>query len=84
VFCGLIAFINIAWTLFWGKLFRQSIEELTIASNANIGGPSTAAAMAVAKGYEDLVVPGILVGLWGYIIGTPLGLLMVQWLSTFM
>jgi uncharacterized membrane protein len=84
VFCGLIAFINIGWTLFWGKLFHQSIEELTIASNANIGGPSTAAAMAVAKGYEDLVIPGILVGLWGYIIGTPLGLLMVQWLSTFM
>jgi uncharacterized membrane protein len=84
VFCGLIAFINIAWTLFWGKLFRQSIEELTVASNANIGGPSTAAAMAVAKGYEDLVIPGILVGLWGYIIGTPLGLFMVQWLSTFM
>jgi uncharacterized membrane protein len=84
VFCGLIAFINIAWTLFVGKVFRQSIEELTIASNANIGGPSTAAAMAVAKGYEDLVIPGILVGLWGYIIGTPLGLFMVRWLSTYM
>ncbi|GHS95195.1 membrane protein [Synergistales bacterium] len=84
IFCGLVAFINIGWTLLCGKLLRQNIEELTIASNASIGGPPTAAAMAVAKGYGDLVVPGILVGLWGYIIGTPLGLFMFQWLSQFM
>lgn len=84
VFCGLIAFINIGWTLAWGKVFKQNVEELTIASNANIGGPSTAAAMAVAKGYDKLVVPAILCGLWGYIIGTPLGLMMYAWLSTFM
>ena len=84
VFCGIVAFVNIGWTLFWGKLFRQNVEELTVASNANLGGPSTAAAMAVAKGYSELVIPGILVGLWGYIIGTPLGLFMVQWLGQFM
>lgn len=83
VFCGLIAYINIGWTLLWGKIFNQNIEELAIASNANIGGPSTAAAMAVAKGYDKLVVPAILVGLWGYIIGTPLGLVMAAWLSRF-
>jgi uncharacterized membrane protein len=84
VFCGMIALINIAWTLGVGKLLNQNVEELAIASNANIGGPSTAAAMAVAKGYDKLVVSAILVGLWGYIIGTPLGLIMTQWLSTFM
>ncbi|MDR2069522.1 MAG: DUF819 family protein [Spirochaetaceae bacterium] len=84
VFCGLIAFINIGWTLCIGKLFKQNIEELTIASNANIGGPSTAAAMAVAKGYDMLVVSAILVGLWGYIIGTPLGLIISRWFNTFM
>ncbi|MDR2629844.1 MAG: DUF819 family protein [Spirochaetaceae bacterium] len=83
VFCGLIAFINIGWTLLIGKLFKQNIEELTIASNANIGGPSTAAAMAVAKGYDMLVVAAILVGLWGYIIGTPLGLIVARWFSAF-
>jgi uncharacterized membrane protein len=83
VFCGLIAFINIGWTLLIGKLFKQNIEELTLASNANIGGPSTAAAMAVAKGYDMLVVSAILVGLWGYIIGTPLGLIIARWFSAF-
>jgi uncharacterized membrane protein len=83
VFCGLIAFINIAWTLLIGKLFNQNIEELAIASNASIGGPSTAAAMAVAKGYDMLVVSAILVGLWGYIIGTPLGLIIARWFAAF-
>ena len=84
VFSGLIAAINIAWTLLCGKVFRQNIEELTIASNANLGGPSTAAAMAVAKGYGDLVVPAILVGLWGYIIATPLALFMSTWLGQYL
>ncbi|NLL37274.1 MAG: DUF819 family protein [Fretibacterium sp.] len=84
VFSGLIALINIVWTLFWGKLFRQNIEELAVASNANLGGPSTAAAMAVGKGYDELVIPAILVGLWGYIIGTPLGLFMATWLKQYL
>jgi uncharacterized membrane protein len=83
VFCGLIAFINIAWTLLIGKLFNQNIEELAVAANASIGGPSTAAAMAVAKGYDMLVVSAILVGLWGYIIGTPLGIIIARLLSGF-
>ncbi len=84
VFSGLIAVVNIVFTLLCGKLFMQNIEELTIASNANLGGPSTAAAMAVAKGYGDLVVPAILVGLWGYIIATPLGLFMTTWLGRYL
>jgi uncharacterized membrane protein len=82
LFCGLIAAVNILTMLLAGKALRQNIEELTLASNANIGGPSTAAAMAVAKGYDKLVVPAILVGLWGYIIGTPLGLLIAEWFGT--
>ena len=81
VFCGIIAGINILFTLGVGKLAQQNIEELAVASNANLGGPSTAAAMCVAKGYDDLVVPAILVGLFGYMIGTPLGLFVYNLLS---
>lgn len=83
LFCGIIAGVNIIVNLLAGKALRQNIEEITVSSNANIGGPSTAAAMAVAKGYDKLVVPAILVGIWGYIIGTPLGLVMAQWLGAF-
>ena len=51
------------------KLFRFSIEEAVLASNATLGGPTTAAGMAVAKGWDGLVLPAILVGVWGYAIG---------------
>ena len=54
---------------------------MTVSSNANLGGPSSAAAMAVAKGYNDLIIPAILVGLYGYMIGTPLGLIIVDLLA---
>ena len=84
VFCALMCLTAIVFTLLTGKLLRQNIEELTVGMNACIGGPSTAAAMAVAKGYNKLVVPAILCGLWGYIIGTPLGLFLANWLASFM
>jgi uncharacterized membrane protein len=32
--------------------------------------------MAVAKGWDGLVLPGILVGVWGYAIGNWVGLLL--------
>lgn len=56
-----------------------SMPELIIASNAAIIGATTAPALAMARGWGTLVTPGILVGVAGYIIGTPLGLLMVSW-----
>ena len=52
-----------------------------LASNASVGGPPTAAAMAISKGWSRLVLPGLLAGLYGYAVGTPLGLLVTSWLS---
>ncbi len=82
VFCVIMAVFNIGVLLLVGKLFKLNIEELMLASNATLGGPSTAGAMAVAKGWDSLVVPGVLIGLWGYIIGTPLGIFISEWLGT--
>ncbi len=81
VFCGIIAAINILVLLGVGKLFKLPIEELSVSSNANLGGPSSAAAMAVAKGYDNLIIPAILCGLYGYMIGTPLGLIITDLLA---
>lgn len=67
-------YVNIIFSVVCGKLLKQDIEDVVLGSNATIGGPSTAAALAVAKGYNDLVTPSILCGLWGYIIGTPLAI----------
>jgi uncharacterized membrane protein len=78
VFCVIIAAANLAFTLAAGKLFRLNLEELLLCVNATIGGPPTAAAMAISKGWSKLVLPALLVGIWGYVIGTPLGVLITE------
>ena len=70
--------MNVAFTLVAGKLLRLNLEELLLAMNATLGGPPTAAAMANSAGWPRLVLPGLLIGLWGYVIGTPIGVLVVE------
>lgn len=81
VFCGIIAGVNFGWTLAWGRLLRFNLEELLLAVNATLGGAPSAAAMAVSAGWPRLVLPGILVGIWGYVIGTPIGVIVVELLK---
>lgn len=75
LFCLIIVLINLAVTLLFGRIFHFSMEEILIASNANIGGPTTAAAMAIAKGWNSLIVSAILVGTLGYVLGNYYGVL---------
>ena len=53
-----------------GSLFRFSLPELITASNAAVLGATTAPALAAAKGWKNLVTPGIIVGVFGYALGT--------------
>jgi len=57
-----------------GKAFRVKRKLLLLASNSNVGGPTTAAGMATALGWTKLIVPALLSGVFGYSIGTFLGL----------
>ncbi|XP_024977346.1 uncharacterized protein LOC112514927 isoform X2 [Cynara cardunculus var. scolymus] len=52
------------------QILNLDLKQLLLASNANIGGPTTASGMAVAKGWGSLIVPGILVGIFGISIAT--------------
>ncbi|MFS8541990.1 MAG: DUF819 family protein, partial [Tissierellales bacterium] len=76
LFTAIIVIINMIVSLILGKLFKFNLEEILLASNANIGGPTTAAAMAIAKGWNKLIGPIILAGILGYIIGNYLGIFM--------
>lgn len=75
VFAAIVVIINMLFSLVAGKLLKFNLEDVILASNANIGGPTTAAAMAVSKGWTNLVGPIVLVGTLGYVLGTYLGLL---------
>ncbi|KAF8116787.1 hypothetical protein N665_0014s0050 [Sinapis alba] len=57
-----------------GKLLNIELRLLLLASNANVGGPTTAAGMATAKGWNSLIVPGILAGIFGIAIATFIGI----------
>lgn len=81
VFCTIIVCTNMIVTFLFGKLFHFNLEEIILASNANIGGPTTAVAMAISKGWIELVAPIMLVGTMGYVIGTYFGTLMGIFLS---
>lgn len=73
VFVFIIAMMNLLISLISGKIIGADLEEILLASNANIGGPTTAAALAIAKGWTKLIGPILVVGTLGYIIGNYVG-----------
>lgn len=75
VFCFIIVVVNMLFCFVGGKLLHFSLEDIIIASNANIGGPTTAAGMAISQGWYKLVGPAMLVGTFGYVVGTYFGII---------
>ena len=65
---GVLTF-GVAW------LFKIDLEGAAVASQANVGGATSALALAKSLGREDLLVPGILLGSLGTAVGTFLGFL---------
>lgn len=64
-----------------GRLLKLPFRELVLASNANVGGPTTASAMAVNKNWRALVLPALLTGVFGFAIATQIGVLVFQLLT---
>ena len=63
-----------------GGLFRQDWAIIAVASNANVGGATSAGVLATAIGRGDLRLPGILAGSLGNAVGTYAGVLVAVWL----
>ena len=74
-FTAIMVCVNMLFCFVGGKLLKFDLEDIILASNANIGGPTTAAGMAISQGWSALVGPVMLVGTFGYVIGTYLGIL---------
>jgi uncharacterized membrane protein len=68
---GIVTF-GVAW------LFRADLAGAAIASNANVGGSTSALALAKSLGREDLLLPAILLGSLGNAIGTFAGFLVAR------
>jgi len=77
-FCLVIALANLVFTLAVGKMLRLNLEELLLSVNATLGGAPSAAAMAISRGWSNLVLPGLLAGIWGYVIGTFVGIVVAE------
>lgn len=84
VFVAIIVIVNLTVSLTAGKLLKYDLEEILLVVNANVGGPTTAAAMAIAKGWRELIGPILVVGTIGYVIGNYIGTTLGLWFATMM
>lgn len=73
LFAIVIVAVHLVVILGVGGLLRLDLAELIIASNACVGGSSSAGPIAAARGWKDLVTPGILCGALGNAVGTFIG-----------
>jgi uncharacterized membrane protein len=78
LFASIIIVVHIILLFGTGKLLKLDLAELAMASAVCIGGPSSAAALASAKGWRSLLIPGVLAGSFGYAIGSFVGITVVE------
>lgn len=78
VFVATIVAVHGALMIAAGKIGRADLATIFVCSQANIGGPSTAVALAEANGWTHMVTPGILLGVLGYAMANYIGIALAQ------
>jgi uncharacterized membrane protein len=77
----LIIIIHLTVLMGVAKLIKVDLAEAIVASGACLVGPAPTAAIAITRGWRDLVTPGIMCGIFGYVIGTFIGVAVTTALS---
>jgi uncharacterized membrane protein len=81
VFGMIIIFVHLALVLVGARLLKIDLAEAIVASGAALVGPAPTAAIAISKGWKHLVTPGIMCGIFGYVIATFIGVTITALLS---
>ncbi|MDH4071663.1 MAG: DUF819 family protein [Gammaproteobacteria bacterium] len=81
VYATIVIAVHLVILFGLGLLLRLDLAELAMASAVGIGGPASAPALASAKGWQDLLIPGVLAGSFGYAIGSFVGVTVTGWLG---
>ncbi len=74
LFATIIVGVHLLLIFGIGRLLKLDLAEICIASAVCVGGPASAPAIASAKGWHDLVLPGVLAGSFGYASGSFIGI----------
>lgn len=82
IYAAVICFIHTLIVITAGKLYRFNYAELITASNACILGPAPAAALAAHHKWHNLVTPGLLCGILGYVIANFIGVSLSLWVGS--
>jgi uncharacterized membrane protein len=81
VWVTIIVFLHGAIIFFIGGVLKQDWDIIAIASNANVGGATSAPVCAASLGRPDLQLPGLLAGTIGNAVGTYLGIVVAEFLK---
>ena len=81
VYGTFIILVHLGLVLLGARLLKIDLAEAVIASGAALVGPAPTAAIAVSKGWKHLVTPGIMCGIFGYVIATFIGVTVTALLS---
>ena len=74
-FIGMLLVTQLVFTLLVGhKLLKIPLWAVLVATNANVGGPATAAALASARGWHRATSPAVMTGIFGYSVATLIGM----------
>jgi uncharacterized membrane protein len=80
-YAALVVVVQALGLLLVQRWRRWQLSDALVASQAAIGGPSTALALATSLGRPQLALPAVAIGLFGYLLGTYLGLAMAALLA---